>query len=543
MPRPGPRLSARALHLPARESPTVRPEPAGLHVAALARCEHPVAIEQMFEYHAKMARHTERQGERRSRLDGAVAAIQGLLEALHEASGPELAELAGLLDDVGAAAGAARVAVVAEAVRRGEVSPGEAHAWVREQCPSLRQGGAGHVARVAVEVAAGGSSLTVGDPDPDGPVGIVWAAVRSGSLSPSNAVAVWREVERLVPLLNPEAVGTVTTALVGLAEQWGPAMMRGLRPRLVAAHGRQGALDDLHHRLAAAARLSSPFIESGDLTEYQLLMTPAQAAALEAAIGPLSAPSPNPETGERDLRPSGQRRVEALAQVCLRSSAGDADDTAAVAGSPAVLHVSVELSDLEARTGAGEVLGSTADGTLIAPDDLRRIACDAALVPYVLGTAGEVLDVGRAARLFTRAQRRLLWQRDRGCTYPGCTAPPSWARAHHVRHWADGGRSEPLNAALLCQRHHTVVHRRRLWAVVGAVPDQHGRSVVWDLAEGSYDRALANDRLAGVEPRGAPVRARLVAAATGPPREPELDLDRWWDEEEYDDPAWKEPAA
>ena len=66
-------------------------------------------------------------------------------------------------------------------------------------------------------------------------------------------------------------------------------------------------------------------MESGDLTEYQLVMTPEQAAALEAAIGPLSRPAPNEETGERDLRPAGQRRVEALTEVCRRSSGLDAD--------------------------------------------------------------------------------------------------------------------------------------------------------------------------------------------------------------------------
>ncbi len=80
-----------------------------------------------------------------------------------------------------------------------------------------------------------------------------------------------------------------------------------------------GEFDDLQARLAAVARLSQPWVESGDVTEYQLVMTPEQAAALEAAIGPMSAPAPNEETGERDLRPAGQRRVEALAEVCRRS--------------------------------------------------------------------------------------------------------------------------------------------------------------------------------------------------------------------------------
>ncbi len=483
--------------------------------------------------------------ERRSGVEAAAVHLRELGRSLHTLSGPELAALVETLDAVAAAAGAARVEVVTEAVRRGEVAPGEAHGWVREHCPSLRQGGAGPVATVAVEVGSAGTSLTAGDPEAGGAVAIVWDAVRSGNLAPANAVAVWRELDRLAPLLRTEAVPTVTTALVDLAAAWGPAMMRRLRPRLLAEHGRVGVLDDVHERLASAARLSSPFVESGDLTEYQLLMTPLQAAALEAAIGPLAAPQPNEETGERDLRPSGQRRVEALAEVCARSSAVDAGGTAeAAAGSPAVLHVSVELTDLEDRTGAAEVLGSTADGTLIAPEDLRLIACDAVLVPYVLGTAGEVLDVGRAARLFTRAQRRLLWKRDRGCTFPGCAAPPAWARAHHVRHWADGGRSEPGNGALLCQRHHTTVHRRRLWAEVRRTPDDHGRWVVWDLLDGSYDRALERGQEERAGPGTGGRAQRLLVATIGPPpMEPDPELDQWWAEVAAGDPPWCEGAA
>ncbi len=160
------------------------------------------------------------------------------------------------------------------------------------------------------------------------------------------------------------------------------------------------------------------------------------------------------------------------------------------AGSAAALHVTISLTDLQEMTGAGEVLGSTATGVLLSPQVLRRVACDAALVPHVLGTAGEDLDLGRVVRLFTRAQRRRLWRRDRTCTFPGCSAPASWAKAHHVLHWADGGRSDVDNAALLCQRHHTFVHQRRLWADVRTTPDELGRSVIWDLHPGSYDRQL-----------------------------------------------------
>ena len=73
---------------------------------------------------------------------------------------------------------------------------------------------------------------------------------------------------------------------------------------------------------------------------------------------------------------------------------------------------------------------------------------------------------------------------------PRVRRPGSWTEAHHVRHWADGGPSDIDNAALLCERHHTLVHHRRLWAQVRSTPDELGRYVVWDLTLGSYDRHL-----------------------------------------------------
>ncbi len=466
--------------------------------------------------------------QRRSCLEAAREALAGFGEVLAAASGAELGELLGVLDEVASGASAARVSAVVEAARRGEVAGSDVQLWVREHAPSLRQGGAAAVARIAVDVAAAGSGLEGGGPAQDSPLGIVWGAVESGLLEAGTGCAVLREAGRLDPLLRPEAVPTVATALVTLAEQHGTSMMRRLRPRLLADFGHHGALDDLQRRLESAARLSMPHVESGDLTEYQLWMTPEQAATLEAAIGPLSAPVPNEETGERDLRPAGQRRVEALTDVCRAASGLEAETRA---GSPATLHVTMTLADLQAETGAGEVIGSVADSTLISPETLRRLACDAALIPHVLGTADEPLTVGRLERLFNRAHRRHLWVRDRGCTFPGCTAPAAWARAHHVRHWADGGATDISNAALLCQRHHTIVHRRRLWADVRATPDDHGRYVIWDLTDGSYDRALA----------------ALPPPRTADPLPPEPstwdddDLDQWWAELPEDD--WVIPAA
>lgn len=466
---------------------------------------------------------------RREAVAAATAALSGLADGLWEAGSEDLVAMMAEVDRLAAVAAAARVSIAVEAVARGDVAAaGEsAFTWVRAHAPSLRQGGAGDVAKLAVAVcgrvsgALGLQSAGAVCVEPDSPLGMVWAGVVQGEVAPALATAVLREQTRLDPVLRDEVRPTVTTALLDLGKQWGVGQMRRVRPRLVAQFGTPGAFDDLQSRLAPAACLSAPVVASGDVTEYQLRMTPEQAVAMEAAIGPLSAPAPNEETGERDLRPSGQRRVEALAEVCRRSSGLDADGAGAdgAGGAASAVHVTIALSDLEARTGFGEVLGSSATGTVMSPEVLRRVCCEADLIPHVLGTAGEDVDLGRVVRLFTRAQRRALQRRDRGCTYPGCTAPATWTRAHHVIHWADRGASDLDNAALLCQRHHTYVHDRRLMATVRRRPDERGRFVVWDLSPDSYDRFLqrrAAERAADDPPLLTAERWReLVSAVSG----------------------------
>ena len=116
------------------------------------------------------------------------------------------------------------------------------------------------------------------------------------------------------------------------------------------------------------------------------------------------------------------------------------------------------------RTGTGRAL----TGDVLTATTIRRIACDAGIIPVVLGTRGEPLDVGREKRLVTPGLRLALTTRDQGCSYPGCTMPPQWTNAHHVVHWAQGGQTSLLNTALLCRRHHTHVHRHQLDATVTA---------------------------------------------------------------------------
>ena len=111
-----------------------------------------------------------------------------------------------------------------------------------------------------------------------------------------------------------------------------------------------------------------------------------------------------------------------------------------------------------------------------APSDLLKdLVLNGRFRGHLLDAKGVTMKMGRARRLVTPGQRVRLAVRDGGCTIPGCTVPATWCDAHHIVPWANGGRSDLDNYALLCQRHHTWVHERNLTAVVTA----HG--VLWRL--------------------------------------------------------------
>jgi hypothetical protein len=113
-----------------------------------------------------------------------------------------------------------------------------------------------------------------------------------------------------------------------------------------------------------------------------------------------------------------------------------------------------------------------ADGTIISIALARQLACDAELIPAVLGTDAAVLDLGRRARFATTAQRKALALHYHGCAFPGCTRPPGWTIAHHWKHWADGGRSDLTNYLPLCLRHHIVIHHGE-WQIIRAGDGQY----------------------------------------------------------------------
>ena len=152
-------------------------------------------------------------------------------------------------------------------------------------------------------------------------------------------------------------------------------------------------------------------------------------------------------------RSIAQLNADALADIA-RLSLTSTDAPPALRGAVVVTRI-----DLDALvSGDGD---ATIDGIdqPVSAATARELAASAGVIPMILGGAGEPLDLGRAARLFSPAQKLALVERDGGCAWPGCRRPPSHAQAHHIRWWhRDRGPTDLANGIMLCSHHHHRVH-------------------------------------------------------------------------------------
>ncbi|MET7817644.1 HNH endonuclease [Micromonospora zamorensis] len=287
----------------------------------------------------------------------------------------------------------------------------------------------------------------------------VRGALAAGAVSMEQVRVIADTVSTVQTVAGPEVADKAVAVLVDWAGQFDPMLLRKLGTRIldhvapdIADAAARAALD------AEAARATRDrHLTISEQTDGRLRLTGTldaeTAALLRAAIDPLSAPA-----GPDDNRRAGQRRHDALADVCrLALRTGELPDHG---GDPAQIVVTTSYDTLTRQLSAG-VLDI---GLHLTPETVRRLACDAAILPAVLNSTGQPLDLGRQRRLITGPLRRALVLRDRGCAFPGCDRPPRWCDAHHIHHWADGGPTNLTNAVLLCGHHHRHLHHND-WTV------------------------------------------------------------------------------
>jgi hypothetical protein len=183
-------------------------------------------------------------------------------------------------------------------------------------------------------------------------------------------------------------------------------------------------------------------------------LDPEAAAVVEAALSPLMAPRPSTAEGP-DTRSTARRRGDALvdlAQLALTSGALPSEG----GGSGATVFVHCDQDHLEGQVSDTDPTLDT--GVRLPVESLRRLACDAMILPAVLASTSQPLDIGRASRLVPLGMRRALIARDKHCAFPGCDVPAAWCHAHHIQYWANGGPTAIHNLVLLCGHHHRLIH-------------------------------------------------------------------------------------
>jgi hypothetical protein len=281
-----------------------------------------------------------------------------------------------------------------------------------------------------------------------------------------------------------------------------------LRARLPAEEGAV-VLAALQAALERGASAEAPVIEGAPAAvEPTSAEAPAiEPASAEASLEPASAEAPAMlECACEQPASIGERRADALVLMADTLLANEPNARASDR-----FQVVVHVDAMTLRDGDGE--SELADGSPIAGETARRLACDAAIVP-LLERAGRPLSVGRKTRSVPPALRRALASRDRGCRFPGCTSHRT-VDAHHIEHWANGGATNLENLVQLCRHHHRLLHEG------GYTVTKSGSAFVFRRPDGRRIRAF---------PRKPPGCSRALAesnAGAGHGIDPEATVTLW----------------
>ena len=208
-------------------------------------------------------------------------------------------------------------------------------------------------------------------------------------------------------------------------------------------------LEDEERRAAEKTRLT--FASDGHGMVHGRFSVPAlHGAMLAKAIQALTWAKQDPAE-VRQTRPTPVAAGAAFTELLERM---DAKDLPSVGGAGATVVVTMTIDSLM----GGLAAAALDTGEVISAAAARRLACEAGVIPIVLGGKSEVLDVGRRRRFHTKAQRLAIAQRDKTCVVGGCDAPPSRCHVHHVIPWSEGGGTSVKDGRLYCSAHHAMVH-------------------------------------------------------------------------------------
>ncbi|MGW7684411.1 DUF222 domain-containing protein [Kribbella sp. NPDC054772] len=341
----------------------------------------------------------------------------------------------------------------------------------------------------------------------------------------AQAAAIVAELERVRSRVPVEDLDIAEAQLVSLAAHLAPKELRSAAKQLCDLLDADGP-EPAEQKAYARESLTLAAAENG--VKFRGYLANENAELLRAVVHAGARPHKTVD-GEHDPRSRDKRQADALT-TALTIAANAWDTNTATPGqvpghgAKANITVTIDLDDLKsatataAATATAHATGQTVYGDALSAAVIRRLACDANVIPMVLGSNSEPLDVGRRERLVTKAMRHALNARDRGCVV--CAAPPVMCDAHHLIPWLDGGVTALTNLALLCRRHHVDLHAGR-WTITITNGQAHLTRPTWATRSPAVPAQPAGPdptRPAGVRAARPPGAARTQAGDADPAR-------------------------
>ena len=221
--------------------------------------------------------------------------------------------------------------------------------------------------------------------------------------------------------------------LVEKAARFSPDQLRRIARRAIEAVEPDQSVVDAHENeqvrseeQATQAKCSLTLHDNGDGTTTGHFTVPALAAAILAKIlDTMTAPRRMREPGQQDTDRSfdwRHRRGLAFAELLEHLPTDHLHPKSA-----ATVVVTIDHTVLQ---GALKAAHLDTDQTLSA-GEARRLACNAAILPAVLGGKSVALDLGHSSRLFSESQRVAKGLEHTTCAATGCERPYAWCELHH----------------------------------------------------------------------------------------------------------------
>ena len=299
----------------------------------------------------------------------------------------------------------------------------------------------------------------------------VGAALSGGVLRAEQARVVVEAVDALPARVDAETRERAEAVLLDLAAQHDARELRQIGKRIldvvapeVGESHEEAVLRAEEDRAIAGVELTLG--DDGEGRCHGRFVVPSHVGAmLKRHLLALANPARHTEDELRDetgeWTPLRRRLGEALVEYVERYPV---DATPQTAGVNATVVVTMTIEQLMGARATALL----DDGSRMSAGQARRLACEAGIIPVVLDSKSMPLDMGRAARLFTKSQRIALGLRDGGCTARGCETSASGCHAHHDDPWSPSGLTDLANGRLLCPRHHRLAHDSRYAMTVHA---------------------------------------------------------------------------